>query len=74
MDFICNDINGPSKWYYEDGKYHRVMPDGSLRYTLEGKLLANPADIEAQGKAPQASTIAVFNHWQKVKDNANPDQ
>lgn len=68
-EFICNDENGPSKWYYKDGRYYRVMSSGELRYSLEGKNLANPALIEAKGKQPQGSTFAVWNHYQAHKED-----
>ena len=68
MQFVCNDKNGNSKWYYETGRYFRFMPDGSLRYSLRGENLADPEKIVNEGKQPQTSTIKVFEHWQSVKD------
>lgn len=67
MDFVCNDINGPSKWYFDEGKYYRIMANGEQRYFLDGDNLADPADIEAKGKTPQDSTVKLFADWQKRK-------
>jgi len=69
MEFVCNDINGPSKWFYGNGYYFRFMADGSLRYALAGDDLADPAKIEAEGKMPQTSTVKIFEHWSNHADS-----
>lgn len=63
-EFVCNDINGNSKWYFKDATYFRMYSNGDYTY-LGGKYLADPEAIEAKGKTPQSATIALWNHWQK---------
>jgi hypothetical protein len=64
MEFICNDINGPTKWYYnrDENRYYRMQKDGEVRYFLDAENLADPAKILEQGKQPQESTIKLWEH------------
>ena len=64
MDFVCNDINGPTVWKYEaeTRRYYRYNMDGSMRYFLDAAEIADPARIESQGKTPQASTVKLWEH------------
>ncbi len=64
MEFVCNDINGPSKWYWnaDDERYYRTMANGEVRYSLHKDNIADPSKIEEQGKVPQSSTVKLWEH------------
>lgn len=66
-EFVCNDINGNSQWYYKDATYYRVYPNGDYTY-LGGKYLANPIEIEARGRTPQMASMKLWEHWQAHKE------
>ena len=69
MEFVCNDINGNTKWFYEpdENRYYRKQPDGEVRYSLSAKNLADPNFIIEQGKQPQKSTILLWEHKTRME-------
>lgn len=69
-EFVCNDVNGNTQWFFnkETKDYYRVYKDGNYT-SLGGQYLADPASIEERGKNPQASTVALWNHWKLNKDS-----
>lgn len=64
MEFVCNDVNGNTVWYFdkETSRYFRFYHNGELRYSLHSDNIADPSKIEDKGKTPQASTIKLWEH------------
>lgn len=68
MKFICNDINGPSKWYYDDTDkmYCRRTPSGEELVRLKGEYLTNPEMIK--GREPQPAIIKLWEHYSAINN------
>lgn len=64
MEFVCNDINGNTKWYFDrdENRYYRKQQDGEIRYSLSADNLADPKKLEEAGKTPQESTVKLWEH------------
>lgn len=64
MEFVCNDVNGNTMWYFEreTNRYHRFYRNGELRYSIHADNIADPSKIEEKGKTPQESTMKLWEH------------
>ena len=78
MLFVCDDENGPSKWYYDGTtkRYVRFDLAGGLMAHIRGESLPDPMALwerrikiygtqSREATRPQPATLALWDDWQE---------
>lgn len=81
LQFVCHEVISPMDWYYDSSDQKYIRFDGKeITRTITGKNLPNPFLLwqsrvskgrNKESAKPQDVTFKLFEHWQKVSQNAD---